>query len=512
MGRRAPHRAPDPSPNPRIVGPSPHFPATPMSALAARRLGLSWPALVGLFAMLGVCGSAMSVAVLRDPDTYWHVAAGRWILAHHAIPTADPFSHSMPGAPWTAHEWLSEVILAGSHDAGGWSGLVALTAAALALTLACLTSYFLRHQSSSRALLLVAVSAVLLMPSLLARPHVFTWPLTVVWVVQLLRAGEAQRAPAWGWAVLVALWANLHGSFPLAIGLGMALALDGVSRLPRGERRPVAKRWAAFLGLSVLASLVTPQGVEGWAYFARVLRMDVAMSLINEWQSPDFHAFQPLELVLLQLLGLALLGQARLPLLRVAMVLGLLHLSLTHQRHIALMGLVMPALLAAPLGRLWSASASSEPKAARARPLWIALTLCIVSAGAVGLLRWAAPEPANDGALRSALKTARAAGANGPVLNTYGFGGFLIHHDVPVFIDGRADMYGDAFLAKYRDAMRLKERGDLLELLSKHRIGWTMLAAGTPAIAVLDGLPEWRRVHADGVAVVHVRIAPDVGR
>ena len=58
-------------------------------------------------------------ALLNDPDTYLHIAAGRWMLAHRALPFADPFSHSMPGASWVPHEWLAEFILGAGFEIGG---------------------------------------------------------------------------------------------------------------------------------------------------------------------------------------------------------------------------------------------------------------------------------------------------------------------------------------------------------------------------------------------------------
>ena len=77
--------------------------------------------------------AAFSPHVLGDGDTWSHVATGEWIIAHGSAPHADPFSHSMTGAPWTAHEWLSEVLLALAFRIGGWSGVVVLTGVAAAL-------------------------------------------------------------------------------------------------------------------------------------------------------------------------------------------------------------------------------------------------------------------------------------------------------------------------------------------------------------------------------------------
>ncbi len=95
---------------------------------AARASGL----VLALVAVFLFAVSAFSPAVLRDGDTWSHLATGEWILAHGAVPRMDPFSHSMPGAPWTAHEWLSEILMTLAFRCGGWSGVALLTAAAAA--------------------------------------------------------------------------------------------------------------------------------------------------------------------------------------------------------------------------------------------------------------------------------------------------------------------------------------------------------------------------------------------
>jgi hypothetical protein len=77
--------------------------------------------------------AAFSHQVLGDGDTWSHLATGEWIIAHGAAPRVDPFSHSMAGAPWTAHEWLSEVLMALAFRLGGCSGIVLMTGAAAAL-------------------------------------------------------------------------------------------------------------------------------------------------------------------------------------------------------------------------------------------------------------------------------------------------------------------------------------------------------------------------------------------
>ena len=88
---------------------------------------------------------------------------------------------------------------------------------------------------------------------------------------------------------------------------------------------------------------------------------------------------------------------------------------------------------------------------------------------------------------------------SGPVFNDFNFGGFLVFSGIPTFVDGRADMYGDRFIRRYA------KREELPGLLSQYQIAWTLLGVEHPGVLLLDRLPGWRRLHADAVAVVHVR-------
>src|SRR5579859_459850 len=143
------------------------------------RLGLSWPLLIAIF------GFATTLApgprVLADPDILWHVVTGNWILAHGAVPHADPFSYTMPGAPWVAHEWLAEVLLGAAYDAMGWHGPATLAALAAAAALALLTRALLRWVAPIHAVLLAMMAWLMLIPHLLARPHLLALPLLVGW-------------------------------------------------------------------------------------------------------------------------------------------------------------------------------------------------------------------------------------------------------------------------------------------------------------------------------------------
>lgn len=480
-----------------------------------RTFGASWPLLIAFVALLAVLGIDR-FNVLADPDTYWHLATGRWILEHGAVPKTDPFSHSMPGTPWIAHEWLSALVLTGVFRIAGWAGLVVLTALVFACTLAYVMRFLLARMEPVHALLFTTLAASILIGHLLARPHVIAWCLLALWVGTLVNAGEQERNPPWWLLPLMVLWANLHGSFILGLALGAALALDAVLLRAARLRRMAARYWAGFMGLSVLASMLTPAGWHGLLYPVQVMQMTVSLDTIGEWLSPNFHQPQLLELWLMLMLALSMLGRVRLPWLRLVLVLGLIHIALKHQRYVSLLGLVTPFLMASPLAQHWRATAGSGRDAESLDRVFLALA-APARAGAVAtfallasLLMGSAIQsdrfaPATTITPEAAVLAAHHAGASGPVFNDYGFGGYLIYSGIPVFIDGRSDMYGDALMKRYLEALSLSKPETLQLLLDDYHIGWTLLAPGFPAVALLDRLPGWRRVFSDAVAVVHVR-------
>ena len=88
----------------------------------------------------------------------------------------------------------------------------------------------------------------------------------------------------------------------------------------------------------------------------------------------------------------------------------------------------------------------------------------------------------------------------------------MIYQGVKVFIDGRSDLYGDAFMKRYVETVTLKDGKLLPSLLDEYRIGWTVFPPEMAAVALLDRMPGWRRVHADKVAVVHMRLSAGAAR
>ena len=493
---------------------------SPIAAHDTARPIVSLPLIMALVVFLG---GVMSTSVLSDADSYWHVAAGRWILQHRAVPLHDVFSHSITGVAWTAHEWLSEVVLYSAFQQLGWHGVQWLASACFAITAGYMLRFLCDRMEPVHAISTCVVCLSLMYTHFLARPHVLVWPLTALWVGALVAAGEARRAPPWWLLIVLLFWTNLHGSFILAIGLAGVLAADATWQLEtRSAQISAIRRWAAFLVACGACVLINPRGFGAIQHAVGMMHLTTMLAVVEEWKSADFHEFQPFVIWLGLVLALAFSGRLRLPIVRGLLVIGLLYIALKHQRYHALLGLVSPFLLAMSLAeglRDQTSRVTADNGSDRAAHLdrvfhWLARPARAWSVAAAiafaGAAAFAAREIAPSGPPTSttptrALAAFQAMGVQGRVLNGYAFGGYLIFREIPVFIDGRSDMYGDAFLTETGRALSLSSPAVLENLLEKYRIGWTLLEPRTPAVELLNHLEGWERVFSDSTAVVHVR-------
>src|SRR5262245_11676173 len=182
----------------------------PGGEASGRREALTQRLLFVVLVVLLPLALASLTNIFNDGDVSWHIAAGRWIIEHRAIPSTDPFSFTMGGRPWMAIEWLAEIILAGVFAAAGYAGLTALVAAALMALHIVLFIHLERRASPVVVAATLLAMDVVLSTFLLARPHVLAWPLLALWTALLAKASETGRPPPLWAALLLVLWVNLH--------------------------------------------------------------------------------------------------------------------------------------------------------------------------------------------------------------------------------------------------------------------------------------------------------------
>ncbi|MCA1510650.1 hypothetical protein ABH999_001200 [Bradyrhizobium yuanmingense] len=451
--------------------------------------------------------------LLQDSDSFWQIKIGQWILDHRAMPMIDFYSFTRTGAPWISTSWLSQVAFSFSHAQWGWAGPVILTAAAIALALAILVYLLEAHIGAPRAVLFAMLALLLSIHHVLARPHILALPVMVAWVGLLMAAASRRSAPSWTWLPLMALWANLHGGFVLGLALIGPISLEAVEHAEKGRRLALFMRWVLFGIGALIASCCTPYGWRTLQGATNILSLGELLTLIVEWMPANFATFTPFEGALLALIAFGYYRGLVLSAPRIFLILFLTWSALSHVRSIDAFAFLVPLVLAKPLGEMFPQPAL-EPAGADSWPgryVTALGALMIVAASwtstslYLGHHRFTftttqTPVAAVD--LLEQRKVQR-------VFNAYQFGGYLISRNIPVFVDGRAELYGEKFIMDFFKATEGKKPELLPRLLDEHKIDATLLGADAPGPQILDQLKGWKRIYADDIAVIHVRDAAD---
>jgi hypothetical protein len=459
-----------------------------MEAEAGRRSDLV--PLVAVLLVAAVLGS--SATIFNDGDVSWHIATGQWILAHRAIPHADPFSFTWAGKPWVPIEWGAELLMAASFALARYGGIAALVTAALMALHAIIYFNAARFVRPWVAVGIVIALDLVLIPMMLARPHLLAWPLIALWTWLMLRARDADRAPPLAAALLMVVWANLHGSFVMALAIAGAFGLEALVVTP--DRARVIRQWGLFGFLCVAAIFVNANGVDGVLHPLRIANLAM-LPLIDEWK-PSNPMVTPIFFVMLAVVvGLLWFKRPRLHWVRWLLLGALLVLALLQVRHQAVVAIVAAMVL--PTGFAPEAQSASSP----APRLAAGLIALVVAARAI--LPVTLPEnEANPWKLIAAVPPEL---RSQPVLNGYAMGGPLILSGIRPYVDGRGDMYGDDLVVDYK---RITD-GDAAALnaaVKRWNISWAILPRRyEKLVALLDHSPDWQRIKQDEAGLVYVR-------
>lgn len=231
-----------------------------------------------LFLALALPALASLIVPLPAVDLAYQVRAGELILATGVIPATDTFTFTVAGSPWLDQQWLAQALLAAGFRVGGWELLAVLRAAVVSGTFGLVAAAAIARGASIRTGAILSLVAFALSSAALAlRPQLFGIAIFAGLLV-ILAGRERHPRLLWLVPVLVALWANVHGSFVLApVLLGYAW-LEDVA-LGRSAR-------ATFLVLvaGTLATLVSPFMLGAWGYAIGIGASADISSRVSEWQ------------------------------------------------------------------------------------------------------------------------------------------------------------------------------------------------------------------------------------
>ncbi|PYM66835.1 MAG: hypothetical protein DMD79_02190 [Candidatus Rokuibacteriota bacterium] len=457
--------------------------------------------------VLAGIGSLM-IRPIEDPDLWWLLRAGRYMVETRSFPTTDPFSYTAAGAPWINHTWGFELVV---YAVYGWAGTTGLILFQAVLTVAVFGVLFgvLRREGTpwGAALSFLVLAAVATHGFWRARPQLVSYFFLVVFwgALREYRAGGRDRR-AW-LPLLMLLWVNLHGGFLMGLALiGLCLVGELVDALVAdpapADHLARARGLAKTLGACLVAALVNPFHYRAILFPLQVVGDTLALSYISEWASLPFRDPQVviLEAFVAAFLLLALVNPTPLRPSDLGIVMVFVHLGLQASRNAPLLLIVLLPVLGSMLGQ-WL-------KVAPRRRWPIDLSWRMVAswrgwppAGVVDRLR--PTLGVADVFPAGATAYLRSHALPGRLLNEYIWGGYLIwslYPDYRVAIDGRAAVYGPRRFGEHVIVVDLHPgwRG----VLDRLGADVAVLRSGSPLVRLLEASGDWQPLYADPLATL----------
>jgi hypothetical protein len=478
--------------------------------------------------------AAFVMAQLYDPDYFWHLRTGQLILDTRALPSHDPFSFTRPDAPWVLNAWLFDVMLYSVYSIGGAIGVRLLVAILMGATFCVVYRSIRAFLNPVPALLIAVVCFSALLSFASPRGQVISYLFYAIYlhvILGFLHNGVARRLN-WLPPIMI-LWVNCHGGY--ATGLILLTIVTSATALSRWlawpDHNPTRLRPLLIcLVITAGASLVSPYHIHHWLYPFQTAGLE-ATQVIAEWRSPMLkdRYFQSLVVLGLAYGWSVAFRDSRPKLEELLLSTAMLLLSMKAIRHVPF-GVITLALLLAlaladgVLSKLtiwWQRSRVRnwyKETAGRGEPLgsklyvmnWLVLCTSVL----LGLAYWPTlaarqMEARNELTGWKAVDFVISRGIAGRVFNEYGFGGLMIYRLDPaqkVFIDGRADAYGDAFVKEYLKIYSGQEGWE--EAFDRYEIDYVVCARNAPVRQLLLQRGDFVSVYKDEYNSVLVKRIP----
>ncbi len=441
-----------------------------------------------------------------EPDYFWHVKLGEWMVENKSMMGRDVFSWSAQYYPINefAHSWASSILIYGFHTLFATASVPLLGAYVYQAVFVCITSFLLFSlckkgikdigETATTSVMMFLVPIICCLP-VTARPYMIgnICFLIMLWVLDRIKKAPQSRAH-FAIPVIALIWANFHGGTILMLPAFCAgYFLVGLLRFSAGQLRQekspreIQKKYLFGFVSGILASLINPYGYKLLIY-PFIINNAAAKENVMEWfPSTISNGFG---MALIVVAGaIIIFSNTKYTLYSALPLFATVGLTLMHVRGAAYLSMAMAFFFAMEFR---FSKKELRLKWGPQFPLFAVISVLTLAAAVffAPSIIGSANAPVVEPEMIQAIKDEDFE----RLYSGYNPGGELIYNGIPVFIDSRADLYPEGVL---RDGKKLQFLScDPEATISKYMFDGLLAEQDTPLTYYLLGNPNYRLVYS----------------
>lgn len=439
--------------------------------------------------------------LIVDGDTFWAIKVGEWIYLHKSVPYQDVFSWTVYGNPWVAHEWLFDLIIYQFNKLFGLYGIILAILVPITVAFYFLwKTYAAERKSLVLTIIMFSIVVLILRYGVAARPQVYGYMFFTYFFYVLV----SNHKLLWTLPLTAAVWANFHGSVLLGIAMVfLQFVYESAYKSITDRKIFIDFKLLLISVLVPLFSLINPYGIELWKTSYYLITSKVNKQIM-EWQPPDFNDIGWLTVYFTIIVTTVFFCYVKYDVVQDNKKFGLMSIYLFGTFFEAITGVRYFPYLVICWGlfllMVLPGDLFTQKHWEKKIGIFYALIILIVILGAGRV-------PSNlDEAIDAKTWPVEAVShlENKNTFNDYMWGGYLVYKDIPVFIDGRADVYwrdSDVF-QDHGDATRFLK--DPIEILDKYNVEQVIIEVESPLDFYLVRM-GWVEKYRDETAVIFLR-------
>lgn len=449
---------------------------------------------------------ALFKGTMQVCDYFWHVKIGEYIVSTGNIPREGIFSwYAIENKlPWISQEWLSEVILYINNLIFGINGGVIFTivTAIIIVSLVIIFNYKAVSKDTTISFLWFLCGIIILCRTANPRPHMLSFILFTLTIYILL---DFRKNPVskkiWFIPLISLLWANIHGgSSNLPYTIAILILLSGLVDFKFGKinatklsKKQITKL-IIIIVVSFLALFINPHGFEIIKYPYINMADGTMLNIVSEWRSPDIKNMADIIIfVMIVMIAIILISTLdEIDFTELLLLGAFVYLTFKSIRFSILLFIVATFIIFK-----YIKIRHSEKDRINAV---IILGLVVVSMSLIFII--GSPKSKIQVSLSNEIIEYVKKEKPKRLFNDYNFGSYLIYNDIPVFVDGRADIYSKYCLEDYVAIYNLKNT-DVDKLIDEYKFDMFVIPKDAPLNYYLVAYEKYEKTMEDNDVVIY---------